>query len=148
MARPLTTLGAVLGLLLGILLSYLAFPSAPDGWIPALLCSLPGILIGAAGAQFFVDLYDVDGTADRSRWLDFALVLLSFGRRGRSAAGNPRAKIFALSCSVADCHSMMCGRLARLRAFRWLFGSTDRFSFWAQAVRCRCPSAGTFYHSI
>ena len=148
LARPLTALGAVLGLLLGILLGYLHEVQVTYGsersdsafFFAVLFFGVPGILTGAAGAQFFVDLYDVDGTADRSRWLDFALVLLSFGRRGRSAAGNPRAKIFALGCSVADCHSMMCGRLARLRAFRWLFGSTDRFSFWAQAVRCRCLS--------
>ena len=130
----------MLGLLLGVLLSYLVAGSDTYWLANVLFFGPPCILIGAAGAQFFVDLYDVDGTADRSRWLDFALVLLSFGRRGRSAAGNPRAKIFALGCSVADCHSMMCGRLARLRAFRWLFGSTDRFSFWAQAVRCRCLS--------
>ena len=129
----------MLGLLLSVVLSYLAFGSDPEWWQAALVYSPMGALIGAAGAQFFVELYDVDGTADRSRWLDFALVLLSFGRRSRSAAGNPHAKLFALSCSVADCHSMMCGRLARLRGFRWLFGSTDRFSFWAQAVRSRCP---------
>lgn len=137
LTRPMTALGAFLGLLAGIGLAYTyaiadqVHPYSFTGIV--VLFGPPGALIGAAAAQFLVALYGLDGTTESSRWLDFTLALLSFGRRRQSSA-SATAKLFSLSCSVGDCHNMMCGCLARLRAFRWLFGSTDRFSFWAQAV--------------
>ena len=149
LGRPLTVLGAAVGLGLGVLIGVAAdtTDNDPDWLVGLVFCGPPLAIAGAAAAHFLVEAYGVDGATDASGWLTYDLALLSFGRR-RHRQQQRRQKMFALSCNFGDCHNMACGPLARLPALRNLFRVTNHFSFWGQAVSLRPPAQRPQFRTI
>eukprot|EP01043_Picozoa_sp_COSAG02_P011624 COSAG02_NODE_431_length_22447_cov_7.487202_10_plen_1110_part_00 len=128
-----------IGALLGAIMTALTVLFSIFSPFEAVTIVLPlWTLIGAAVARALVEVYDVDGTAETSRWLSFTLMVLSFGRRQQKGPGGNEAstqsQFLRRSCSITECHSMACGCITRLPLLRLLFKTAGSYTLWSQLV--------------